>query len=55
MLCYAPLHHLLFNQTVDGTGIDVLVMTSGNLSDEPLIRDNDEAIEKACSCRQIIF
>ena len=48
MLCYAPLHHLLFNQKVDGKGIDVLVMTSGNISDEPLISDNDEALEKAC-------
>lgn len=46
MLCYAPLHHLLFAQAVDGRTIDVLVMTSGNLSDEPLICDNDEAIKK---------
>ena len=46
MLCYAPLHHLLFNQAVDGRTIEVLVMTSGNLSDEPLICDNDEALKK---------
>jgi hydrogenase maturation protein HypF len=39
MLPYTPLHHLL----LDGP-CPVLVMTSGNHADEPIARDNDEAL-----------
>jgi len=47
MLCYAPLHHLLFAEKPDGSGpIKVLVATSGNISDEPLICENDEALKR---------
>lgn len=41
MLPYTPLHFLLFDQE-----LDILVMTSANISDEPLIVDNQEAMEK---------
>ncbi len=43
MLPYTPIHHLLF--AADET-LGPLVMTSGNLTDEPLVIDNDEAVER---------
>lgn len=43
MLAYTPLHHLLFAMEECP---EVLVMTSGNLSGEPICIDNTEALEK---------
>lgn len=44
MLPYTPIHHLLF--AAAGHALGPLVMTSGNVSDEPLVIDNDEAIAR---------
>lgn len=47
MLPYTPLHYLLF--FADGNAnpnFQALVMTSGNLSEEPIVRDNNEAVVK---------
>jgi len=41
MLPYTPLHHLLLREI----GLP-LVMTSGNISEEPIAKDNDEAIRR---------
>jgi hydrogenase maturation protein HypF len=56
MLPYTPLHYILFADTseqagaadVDNMGhhFTALVMTSANTSDEPIVKDNDQAIEK---------
>ncbi len=54
MLPYTPLHYLLFYYPLNSTpqtpyssfltNFDALVMTSGNLSEEPIVIDNEEAI-----------
>jgi hydrogenase maturation protein HypF len=59
MLPYTPLHYLLLTtdnrpQTIPslsavGRRSSVLVMTSGNLSEEPIATDNDEARERLAS------
>ena len=43
MLAYTPLHVLLFGIGDDEPGPDVLVMTSANLSGEPIITDDEQA------------
>lgn len=46
MLPYTPLHYLLFYQGSAQAHFNALVMTSGNLAEEPIVKDNDEAEEK---------
>ncbi|MFH1936421.1 MAG: carbamoyltransferase HypF, partial [Bacteroidota bacterium] len=41
-LPYMPLHHLLFRELKTAA----LVLTSGNLSDEPIITDNEDALQR---------
>lgn len=43
MLPYTPLHELLFSHADTPA---LLVMTSGNLSDEPICRTNEEALDR---------
>jgi hydrogenase maturation protein HypF len=48
MLPYAPLHHLLLKhpEVPARARFDALVMTSGNRSEEPIAKGNDEALER---------
>jgi len=46
MLPYTPLHHLLLGLPRDPDGLRLLVMTSGNLSGEPIVTDDTEALER---------
>ena len=41
MLPYMPMHHLLFEKSK----LKAIVLTSGNISDEPIITDNQKAVE----------
>jgi hydrogenase maturation protein HypF len=43
MLAYTPLHHLLLADARE-LGVDVLVMTSGNVSDEPIAYEDEDAL-----------
>ena len=47
MLPYTPLHYLLFSDSSDQPSqFRALVMTSGNLSEEPIVTSNEEAWER---------
>ncbi len=47
MLPYTPLHYLLFSDSPDmESEFPALVMTSGNLSEEPIVTSNADALER---------
>ena len=47
MLPYTPLHYLLFSDCADDPSeFPALVMTSGNISEEPIVTSNEEALER---------
>jgi hydrogenase maturation protein HypF len=49
-LPYTPLHHLLLREA----GVP-LVMTSGNLSEEPIAKDNDEAMRRLAGIADVFL
>ncbi|MDQ6700096.1 MAG: carbamoyltransferase HypF, partial [Acidobacteriota bacterium] len=50
MLPCTPLHHLLFRN-----GLDCLVMTSGNISEEPIVIANDDARRKLTGLSDVLL
>lgn len=50
-LPYTPLHHLLFAES----RFTALVMTSGNLSEEPIAIDNQEALTRLCGLADLFL
>jgi hydrogenase maturation protein HypF len=58
MLPYTPLHYLLFTDFPEFNGMTscrILVMTSGNISDEPITYENQEAKERLADIADVFL
>lgn len=56
MLPYTPLHHILFKYYAQNTSeLPVLVMTSGNMSSEPIALGNREALKRLNSLADVFL
>lgn len=58
MLPYTPLHHVLFRlygELLHPEDVPALVMTSGNLSSEPICLGNREALRRLCAIADVFL
>src|SRR5262249_47187253 len=53
-LPYSPLHHLLLSDLA-ALGIGALVLTSGNVSDEPIAYEDDDALDRLAGIADIFL
>jgi hydrogenase maturation protein HypF len=54
MLPYSPLHHLLLGDLA-GAGVSAIVLTSGNVSDEPIAFDDRDAQERLAAIADLFL
>jgi hydrogenase maturation protein HypF len=55
MLPYAPLHYLLLEEMRKAINNPLLVMTSGNMSEEPIAIENKEALERLSTLADVFL
>jgi hydrogenase maturation protein HypF len=55
MLPYSPLHHLLVADFARAAAGSALVMTSGNVSDEPIAYRNEDAVERLSGIADLLL